>query len=123
MTHSSKLNYLVIGCLFLNCACGSVSNEDRQAAEDHFRIGLQAKDEQFYGDALMQFDSALARNPEHFMTLLHQGLIYAATQNYDKSNESYEKALEINPDFLDGWYNLGNNALRQLRFNDAVGIY
>lgn len=123
MTHLSKLNYLLVCCLFLNFACESVSTEDRQAAEEHFRKGLQAKDDQLYRDALTQFDSALVRNPEHFMTLLHQGLIYARMQDYAKSNASYNEAVKIKPDFLDGWYNLGNNALRQLKFNDAVEIY
>ena len=47
-----------------------------------------------------------------------EGVLYDKMGNFEKSIESYNKAIEVNPDYFDSQYNLG-----VIHFNKAVVVY
>ncbi len=115
------LLYFLVSGLVL--ACSSPSQQELELAEHYYGKALVAKSNLDYHTALAYLDSALQKNPRHFMALLHQGLIYARMHDYERSDAAYRRALKIRPDFLDARYNLGNNALRRQHYKDAIRIY
>ncbi len=120
-----KLFYRLLMAVWLlwGISCNSPSPADRQLAENYYRKGLDAKFDLDYRTALAYLDSAVAKNPKHFMAWLHKGLIYAQLGDFKNSDACYRQALKIRPEFLDARYNLGNNALRQQNYKDAIEIY
>jgi len=57
------------------------------------------------------------------LAYLQQGLIYSSLHDFEKSTAKYRSAVAVQPDLLDAWYNLGNNALHQHFYRDALAYY
>jgi len=53
----------------------------------------------------------------------NQGIDYAKLQQYTDAVASYDKAIQINPDYSNAWYNRGNALLNLGKYDDAVASY
>lgn len=65
--------------------------------------------------ALDYLAKAIEKEPNNTSFYFAQGSLYDKLGRLDEAKASYEKALEINPDFFDAWLNLGVQV-----FNKAV---
>ena len=85
-------------------------------AQNAFRQGA-------YALALVYTDSLEQYNPE--LTDLHflRGRIYTGMNRANLAQESYEKALEIDPWYQGARLNLGNVLLRRGKTRDALHVY
>ena len=52
-----------------------------------------------------------------------KGRIYSELGRFAKADEAYNNTININPDYIGAWNNLGNNAFRQQNFSQAVKFY
>ena len=52
-----------------------------------------------------------------------KGRIYSELGRFAKADEAYNNTININPNYIGAWNNLGNNAFRQQNFNQAVKYY
>ena len=52
-----------------------------------------------------------------------KGRIYSELGRFAKADEAYNNTININPDYIGAWNNLGNNAFRQQKFSQAVKYY
>ena len=52
-----------------------------------------------------------------------KGRIYSELGRFAKADEAYNNTININPNYIGAWNNLGNNAFRQQNFSQAVKFY
>mgnify|MGYP003326527781 FL=1 len=52
-----------------------------------------------------------------------KGRIYSELGRFSKADQAYNYTININPDYIGAWNNLGNNAFRQQNFSQAVEYY
>jgi tetratricopeptide (TPR) repeat protein len=76
-------------------------------------------EEQQYFDALEGTDEILQFNPESVLAHDLKGVIYLKQKDLPAAAASFEKAVEIQPDFAIGWYNLSQVARQEGRFAQA----
>jgi len=58
-------------------------------------------------EALEYIELAKEKDPDNALFYHAEGIFYDKIENIEKSIESYEAALELNPDYFDSNYNLG----------------
>jgi tetratricopeptide (TPR) repeat protein len=51
------------------------------------------------------------------------GLLEADSENYAQAIENYQKAIQLNPEYADAYYNLGNALYRQGQLEQAIENY
>ena len=51
------------------------------------------------------------------------GVAYARAQSYDKAIESFKKAISINPEMTDAYYNIASIYISQKKYDDAYSVY
>lgn len=75
--------------------------------------------------ALALSDSAAAAAGELKIAVVPftRGLIFTRLRQYDRAEQAYRRALEIDPTYRQIWFNLGHNALLQRRYRDALKHY
>ena len=66
------------------------------------------------GEALENFDAALAIDPRHLVALYNKGQLLHQMRRYDEALAVYDRLLAIKPDYTEAWNNRGN-VLRQLK--------
>ena len=42
---------------------------------------------------------------------------------YDEAIQAYDRAIEINPQYTDAWYNKGETLRRQDKYDEAIQAY
>ena len=60
-----------------------------------------------YDAAVKKYQDALQLVPNDATTLLKIGNIYQLKQDHTKAVNYYQKSIIVNPDYTDGWFNLG----------------
>ncbi|MEE9166475.1 MAG: tetratricopeptide repeat protein [Candidatus Neomarinimicrobiota bacterium] len=105
----------------------SQADLERQAVDSKVNLMLVEAQDAFhqgaFGVALALTDSAEHYAPELADTPFLRGLIYTKMRLFDKARFSYEKVLELDPDYHGVKLNLGSTALRQGRPRDALKWY
>lgn len=62
---------------------------------------------------LTKISEQVAKEPSNKTYHFYLGIAYGSSKNYKKAEESYKKALEIDPNYEDGALNLGSTILNQ----------
>jgi peroxin-5 len=62
-----------------------------------------------YEDALVNFESAVAKDPTNFSWWNKLGATYAHLKQPEKAMSSYHHSLDLKPNYVRGWANLGIN--------------
>ncbi|MGI9174892.1 MAG: tetratricopeptide repeat protein [Rhodothermales bacterium] len=105
----------------------TVTDEQRAAADPRigaFLIeGQRAFQRGDYQTALVWADSAEAHAPG--LTDMHflRGLVYSALKRYDQAAVAYERVLATDPQYQGAHYNLGLNAVRQGKLQNAINHF
>jgi len=58
-------------------------------------------------EALNYLNSAIEKDPENYIYYNARGVLYDLSEEFDKAEIEYKKAIELNPDFFDAILNLG----------------
>ena len=80
---------------------------DPQAPQLHYILGLIARTDNRYEDAIKQFQSVLAVDSEDAATNVNLGQIYVQEKKYDQAITAFRKALAAEPYNEAALYNLG----------------
>jgi tetratricopeptide (TPR) repeat protein len=75
-------------------------------------------EEQKYAEVIESLDAAIQLAPENYTLYFVQGQSYEAMKEMEKAETAYLKAVDINPDYTDAYYNLG-----ALHYNEGVNVY
>ena len=74
--------------------------------------------EEKYEEVITSLDAAIQLAPDNYTLFFVQGQSYEEMNNLEQAEISYQKAIEINPEYGDALFNLG-----ALHYNKAVEIY
>jgi type IV pilus assembly protein PilF len=106
-------------------ACVHVPTEkERQGAEAHYDLGINAQSTGDVRTALREFEESLKLDDD--FAEAHNALALLLHLSFDKKDESekhYRRALEIRPTFSEAKVNLGNLYLDQGRLDEAIALY
>lgn len=76
-----------------------------------------------YGEAIEQLSRVIRLDLDRKATLyahLYLGMVYREREMYDDAETFFRKALELGPNLLQGWYELGRAHWFAARFDDAI---
>ncbi len=90
-----------------NSAANQTSAVTIKKNEDFILEGDKNYKENNYDAAIKNYQDALQLVPNDAVTLLKIGNIYKIKDENTKAINFYQKAIIVNPDYTDGWFNLG----------------
>ncbi len=85
----------------------TVSDVAVKKSEDFITQGDQNYKNNNYDAAIKNYQDALQLVPNDEVTLLKLGNIYKIKEDNTKAINFYQKSIIVNPDYTDGWFNLG----------------
>jgi Tfp pilus assembly protein PilF len=113
-----------LAVLALAACAGTPSSRERQSAEIHQALGMEALRAGRAQDALREFDQALEVDDRYPDAWLGKALVLERAFNKDADAErAYRRALELNPNFPEAWTNLGQLLARQGRTEEALKAF
>ncbi|MDB6063115.1 MAG: hypothetical protein JWM78_3218 [Verrucomicrobiaceae bacterium] len=101
----------------------SATTEIPAAAQAAFDSAVAAQQAQQWPEAESQFKQLAEKYPQLSGPQLNLALLYAQTQRPQQAEESFKRALQINPNNLNGYDQYGIWLRSQARFQDAETIY
>jgi type IV pilus biogenesis/stability protein PilW len=119
MARAPRRSWLAVA-LALACA-HTPSPKERETAEIHYNLGLEALRAGRQQEALKELDQALQGNPQFPEAYLGRGIVYEF--GYGKladAERDYRKALELKADYPEAHNNLGQLLARTNRLEEAI---
>ena len=72
----------------------------------------------------MHYDTLLMQRPDNYIVLFNKGYVnYVYLENNDAALEYFNKALDVNPNYLDAKYNKGRVLEQMGDYSQAMDIY
>ncbi len=125
MRRSFSTTPLGLGLMALAAACAhGPSAKERENAEIHYNLGLDAMRNGRLQDALKEYDEALKLDERFADAHLGRGLLleYAFGRNADAERE-YRRALELRPGYSEAHNDLGQLLAKSGRLEEAVSHF
>ena len=100
------------------------TDKERQGAEAHYDLGINAQSNGDVRSALKEFEESLKLDPD--FADAHNAIAVLLHLSFDRKDEAekhYKRALEIRPSFSEARVNLGNLYLDQGRLDEAIALY
>jgi len=109
--------------LLAGCA-GIPSSHERQNAEIHNALGMEALRAGRAPDALREFDAAIELDGRYPEPWLGKGLVMERAFGKDaEAEKAYRRAIELNPAFPEAWTDLGQLLARTGRPDEALQAF
>ncbi len=106
-------------------ACVHIPSEkERQGAEAHYDLGINAQSTGDVRGALREFEESLKLDDD--FAEAHNAIAVLLHLSFDKKDDAekhYRRALEIRPAFSEAKVNLGNLYLDEGRLDEAIALY
>jgi Tfp pilus assembly protein PilF len=100
------------------------TEKERQGAEAHYDLGINAQSSGDVRGALKEFEESLKLDPDFADAHNAMGvLLHLSFDKKDEAEKHYKQALEIRPTFSEAKVNLGNLYLDQGRLDEAISLY
>lgn len=110
--------------LMFICSCATVSVEEQQQANAHFKLGVSYLNENNAQPAFIEFQKAYELNPGDKEVLNAIGIIYLLKfDDFPKAIDFFQKALKVDHDFSEAYNNLGFAYEKSRRFEEAIDSY
>jgi type IV pilus biogenesis/stability protein PilW len=109
----------------LAASCSSApSAKQREAAEIHYNLGVEALRAGRVQEALKEFDESLAGDEAFADAHLGRGLVLEyGYSRFDEAEKEYRRAIELRPSFPEAHNNLGQLLAKQDRLTEAVAEF
>lgn len=116
---------LVLALALLAAGCRHIPTErERQAAEIHHDLGVQAQQNGSMQEALSEYQKSLELDPDYPEAHNAIGvLLHNVFNRPAEAAEHYNKALEVRPTYSEARANLANVYMSQGRYDDAIKLY
>ena len=75
-----------------------------------------------FKEAEIKCDSIKKHFDENLEFLHIYGFVFFSLKNYEKAIDQWEKAIKIDPKFVDGLNNLGNALSKIKKFDEAINM-
>ena len=85
----------------------SSCSDPKMRSREYFEKGTELLYQSQFQQAIAQFDKAIETQPDNFEAWHFKGSAWANLRKYDKALECYEKAISINPQYSESYFNLG----------------
>jgi tetratricopeptide (TPR) repeat protein len=96
----------------------------RNPTVDYFLMqGNQFLKKHDFKKALILADSAESYGTNKDDVYFFKGRVFSELGRFVKAEKAYNNTININPNYIGAWNNLGNNAFRQQNFSQAVEYY
>jgi type IV pilus biogenesis/stability protein PilW len=122
MASLTALRAAAAAALLAAAACQHApSRKEREGAEIHYNLAVEALRARRFTEALREVEQALAVDTAFADAYLARGLVYEF--GYGKDDEAerdYRRAIELRPDFSEAHNDLGHLLARRGRFADAL---
>jgi type IV pilus assembly protein PilF len=114
-----------LALVFLLTGCKHVpTQKERESAEIHYNLGLQAQQNGRVPEALSEFQRAVELDPDYPEAHNLLGiLLHVSYKRHAEAIKHYEKALEVRPGFSEAKTNLANVYLDQGQYDEAIKLY
>jgi len=100
------------------------TEKERQGAEAHYDLGINAQSSGDVRGALKEFEESLKLDPDFADAHNALGvLLHLSFDRKDEAEKHYKQALELRPTFSEAKVNLGNLYLDQGRLDEAITLY
>ena len=97
----------------------AIENED--SIEDAFcNLGILKSSQGDLTKAIDYLTKCLEKNPRHFEAHYNLGNVYSDLGNLDLAKVHYEISTQIEPDYPNGFYNLGLVLISMKKYQDAI---
>jgi tetratricopeptide (TPR) repeat protein len=103
-----------------------VLGRDPEHALAHANVGYVCLRQGRYGEAIEHLSRAIRLNLDRKATLyahLYLGMVYREREMYDDAERLFRKALELGPNLLQSWYELGRGQWFAGRRGDAIASW
>lgn len=74
-------------------------------------------------ESLNLLESSLKKDPKQFWTHNTLGVAYLNIQQYDKALTCFDRAINLNPEYADAYFNQAKTFRAQQRYQDAIDSY
>ena len=82
--------------------------DDKDFEEKYYlSLGITELREGNIAEAIRNFDESIALNPKTELPYFYKGIAYQSLNKNDEAYENYSKAIEINKNMIDAYYNRG----------------
>lgn len=82
--------------------------DDKDFGEKYYlSLGIVELREGNIAEAIRNFDESIALNPKTELPYFYKGIAYHSLNKNDEAYENYSKAIEINKNMIDAYYNRG----------------
>lgn len=112
-----------ISCMFILLSCGPTIEQQQQAADSQYQVGIAEFNRSNFAAALEAFEKALAYYPHDPKYHNAMGLIYLQQKLYEKALSSFKKALSLDPNFTEAHNNLGNTYAQIRDWDKAIAEF
>ena len=106
-------------------ACKHVPTEkEKQGAQIHFDLGVQAQQNGSIQEAYSEFEKSLQMDPDFAES--HNAmaiLLHLSFRKLEDAIEHYRRAIEVRPTYSEAKTNLANVYLDQERYDEAIALY
>ena len=95
---------------------------DPDAPQRIHNVGSQLKTLKKYEEAIEIYENGIQHHPDSGMLHNGLGLAHLAMLDTEKTDAAYRKAIEVQPTFLDAYYNLSKSLRDQGKSNEAIDL-
>jgi len=124
MLRSSSAVLLLAAAGVLGSCVHIPTDKERQGAEAHYDLGINAQAAGDVRSALKEFEESLKLDPD--FAEAHNAIAVLLHLSFDRKDEAekhYKQALETRPSFSEAKVNLGNLYLDEGRLDEAIALY
>lgn len=97
-------------------------NVNAQNAKKFYKTGEEFFEAAKYSDAITQFTSAIAINPEYKDAYVMRGKAYEKTNDFEKAADDFNRALVLNPKDEELCYYLGRSLYELKKYNESISV-
>lgn len=113
---------LLLAFLLLN-SCATVTLEEQQEAEYHYKMGISHLNEGNIQMAFVQLQKAMQLDPDNKEILHSLGLVYLQLDEYNNARELFLKAISADRHFSDACNSLGFTYMKLGSWQEAIDSF
>jgi tetratricopeptide (TPR) repeat protein len=96
---------------------------NKNAPNHHADLGLLQLEDERFTEAILNFDTAIALDPQNGELYINRGLAKEKLNDLEGASRDFDKALRIDSEWPKAWFVQGNNFMKQKKWQEALENY